>query len=126
MEHFWGILGLVFLYTAFGAVWKVVNHEWCLTEKAKRETGFTSMLLLVFSCIILSHLLSLNWYWSVLINFIAIVPIGKISISIYIFFIGLLSYKRKIRFQIDELSLSTDGAILFNIGTILFIVFICI
>lgn len=126
MEQFFGILGLVFLYTAFGAVWKVVKHQYCLSEKTKNETGLTSILSLVFSCIILSHLLTLNWYWSVLINFIAIIPISKIGVSVYIILIGLFSYKRKIRFQIDELSLNTDSIFLCSIGTILFIVFVCI
>lgn len=125
MEQIFGILGLIFLYTAFGAVWKVVKHQWRLTEKTKRETGFTSGASLIFSCIILARLLSLNWYWSVLINFIAIIPISQIAISLYIFFFGLFSYGRKLRFQ-DELSLNTDSIILVNIGTILFIVYICI
>ncbi len=126
MEQILGILGLIFLYMAFGAVWKVVKHQWCLTEKTKKETGLTSALSLILSSIILSHLLSLNWYWSVFINCIAIIPISQIAINIYTSLIGLFSYKRKIRFQLDEISLNTDSIVMLNIGIILFVIFACI
>lgn len=126
MKNLLGYISLVFFITAFGAVWKVVaKYQWFLTDKEKKETGVTSMLSLVFSCIILFRLLFLNWYWSVLIVFLSI-PISKIGINIYILFIGLLSYKEKIRIQIDERTLITDSTILFYIGTFIFIAFICI
>jgi hypothetical protein len=89
MNNTFFIAAIVFLYIAYGATWKWTHpKDFGLPPIAMILNNVICIIGYILPAICICKLTNITWYWSALINFIAIISISHIISSIYIIILG--------------------------------------
>jgi hypothetical protein len=144
MNNIFFIAAIVFLYIAYGATWKWTHPHpngfvppismFVFSERALFYAEILNNIIYIIGYIIpaicICKLTNISWYWSALINLIAVSSISHIIASIYVAILGYKTKEEMFDFTIGSIRRNPiygiDAIITVCIGVVSFIIAIFI